>query len=83
MKFQKQCWQRGLEVYFFFGELTAQRIDDEPLTEADRIFIRLHKPDIIKEIKNHRSRIRIEGGKFYGPALMADAVARRRPPMAA
>ncbi len=72
----KLCWQRGLTVFLYFGELNATRDDGAPLAQADRIFIRMNKTEIIEEIK--KPGIRIDAEKFYGPALMADAANRRK-----
>ena len=47
----QNCWQRGIEPFLFFGELSAHRIDRAPLTEADRVFIRKNKAEIVREIK--------------------------------
>ena len=69
MKMLKKCWQRGIEPFLFFGEFTAHRIDGDPLTETDRIFIRMNKTEIIEEIRSISSGIRIDGEKFFKPFL--------------
>lgn len=60
----KKCWQRGIEPFLFFDELQAHRIDREPLTESDQLFIRTNKIEIILEIRNIAEGERINFDKF-------------------
>ena len=69
MMILKKCWQRGIEPFLFFGEFTAHRIDKTPLTETDRIFIRMNKTEIIEEIRNISSGTRIDGEEVFKPFL--------------
>ena len=71
MNILRQCWRREIEAFLFFGELNARRITGTPLTEADRIFIRMNKPEIIEEIKSISAGKRISGKELYG-ALLED-----------
>jgi len=60
----KKCWRQGVEAFLFFGEFTAHRVDKTPLTESDRIFIRMNKKEIIAEIKSIPDGVRISFDKF-------------------
>ena len=62
----KKCWQRGIEPFLFFDEFNAHRIDGAPLTDSDRIFIRMNKNEIMEEIRGISAGIRIEGEQFFG-----------------
>lgn len=64
MKILKRCWSRGVEPFLFFGELSAHRIDKAPLTDSDRLFIRMNKTEIIEEIKNITAGERITFDQF-------------------
>ena len=72
-----ECWRRGIEIFLYFGELTAHRVVGSLLTDGDRKFIRVNKPYIIEEIRSISAAPRISGENFYGPGLMADAAYRR------
>ena len=64
MKVLREYWQRGIEPFLFFGELSAHRIDKTPLTESDRIFIRMNKTEIVREIKGALHGQRVSFDKF-------------------
>ena len=66
MKTLKKCWKRGLEPFLFFGEPEARRTDNQPLTDSDRIFLKVNRLDIIKELNSYSTGTRIEGKEFYG-----------------
>ena len=69
MTILKKCWWRGIEVFLFYGELNAHRMDNKPLTDTDRLFIRTNKLIIIEEIRSPSTGKRISGEEFFKPFL--------------
>ncbi len=64
MTILKNCWRRGIEPFLYFGELSAHRIDRVPLTESDRVFIRMNKPEIVREIETLLDGERVSFDRF-------------------
>ena len=76
MRLLKMGWREGLEVFLYDGKLNARR-SDGPLTDGDKRFLKLHKGDLVTEIRSLTSGTRISGEDFYGAGLMADAAEKR------
>ena len=63
MRLLKMAWSEGLEVFLYDNRLNARRADCS-LTDGDKRFLKLHKIELIAEIKNLTKGQRVSFDQF-------------------